>query len=397
MSLSRAVRFILAFGMIVVLCNGGKVTLPKPMFEDFFAGEILELKCLHKTPYKKEEKVSWKYSSYGRSSSFTRYYTPTDNYVRVEVEHLPSASVLRVFPTMVNDSGRFDCIKNTGSCSWKINIHDTVKMVYVITSRGQKPWEDTVVSDYRVILVWSAWSECDGCAGNGERRKFGFCYVVWQNKRAHCSDTKGMPILMRTIAKRRREEIIVDICFDHCTEYEKPLEVEEQRIDVRNGANVVLTCVEKASVVSAIRWERGNEVLKRSDVSFGFSQTQSIYIAKNNDLQLHNIDVPRGGVISLSCVQDRQRRSRFDLYVAARPDIDEATFKDHLFWIGISSTVQTVAFILLLFLHITIENMVEVFKKQITQLDVDDDEDDNNDDEDDDNDEDDDDNDEEEN
>ena len=361
--------FIVSFGLVVAasVCCGDKPPsrpLPKPSMKDYLMGEILELKCLHTSPYQKSDQIKWKFTSYGRTSSIIRYYAPADNYLRTSVENSAAATLLQISPAMVNDSGRFDCLKKTGLCSWKINVHDPEEMVYVMTSRGQKPWGNTVVSHYRVVLEWTPWTNCDGCAGNGERRKFGFCYVMWQNLKAHCSDTKDMPILMRAIAKRRREEIIVDVCFDHCVEYEQPIVVEEQRVDVSNGADVVLSCVEESGANSIIRWERNGEVLKRSDVSFRYAENQPIYIAKNNDLQLHKLNLPRGGVINIACVEDRQRRSNFDLYISARPDIDEVKFTDHLFWIVISSAVQIIAFLLILFFYLTIENMMVMFGNQ---------------------------------
>ena len=73
--------------------------------------------------------------------------------------------------------------------------------------------------------------------------------------------------------------------------------MEEQRVDVGNGADASLICHEDSKIDSAIRWERDGEVLKRSDVSFGYAKTQPIYISKRNDLLLHNIDLPQGGVI----------------------------------------------------------------------------------------------------
>ena len=64
-----------------------------------------------------------------------------------------------------------------------------------------------------------------------------------------------------------------------------------------NGADVTLTCVEKAEVTSPIRWEREGEVLKRSDVSFGYAKSQPMYVSRSNLLILRSIDLPLGGVI----------------------------------------------------------------------------------------------------
>ena len=41
--------------------------------------------------------------------------------------------------------GHYECVNGQNVfCFWKINVHDPNEMVYVMTSRGQKPWEDTV-------------------------------------------------------------------------------------------------------------------------------------------------------------------------------------------------------------------------------------------------------------
>ena len=77
--------------------------------------------------------------------------------------------------------------------------------------------------------------------------------------------------------------------------------------------------------------------------------------------------VRRTFVFRISCVEDRERRIRFDLYVQAHPEFDQVTFQDHLFWMLISSTVQIVAFLLILAAHITIENFIEAFSSESKQ------------------------------
>jgi len=202
--------------LFITVCFGKprKHPLPKARLKDALAGDVLELKCFHSSSYKKSDKIKWKFTSYGRLTSVTRFYTQTDDYLRTIVENSASATLLQISPAMVNDSGRFDCIKSTGMCSFKVSVHNPIKMVYVMASRGQKPWGDTIVSHYRVALDWTQWTKCDGCSGNGERRRFGFCYVAWLNYKAHCTDTKDMPISQREDGKRLLWTLVLIIALN---------------------------------------------------------------------------------------------------------------------------------------------------------------------------------------
>ena len=67
---------------------------------------------------------------------------------------------------------------------------------------------------------------------------------------------------------------------------------------------------------------------------------------------------------SITCVQDRKRRSRFNLYIQPLVDVNTVEFQDHLFWIGASSAVQIIAFLLLLFVYISLENFATLISKQ---------------------------------
>ena len=44
--------------------------------------------------------------------------------------------------------------------------------------------------------------------------------MVWPNEKAHCSDITAFPVLVRGVTRNKREEIVVDVCYDQCQEYE---------------------------------------------------------------------------------------------------------------------------------------------------------------------------------
>ncbi|XP_076807671.1 Ig-like V-type domain-containing protein FAM187A isoform X2 [Clavelina lepadiformis] len=276
---------------------------PNATFLDYFLHETLVLNCLYHSKVESSSSlIHWNF--YGYTLSKRTFYPNNLTYIRVEVRNTSLSSQLLIENLEIGDSGRYDCVTDKIEESWKVNVHDPTKMEYVFSARGQTPWENTTVSRFTIALQWTPWIACDGCGGKGERRRFGFCYVTLPSGKAHCN-SQDVPHILRPVAKSRREEILVDVCYDQCVEHGGVHLVQSHRVNIVNGADLRLTCRKNASVRASTRWERDIQTLRRSDVCFGYAASRSVYLNKNNQLLLHKISLPHGGTIShLDCLPE---------------------------------------------------------------------------------------------
>ncbi|XP_018666721.2 protein FAM187B-like isoform X2 [Ciona intestinalis] len=305
---------------------------------DYFTDEELKLQCL--IPKVNNSIAQWNFRSY-KERIRLEYFINNYTFSTVEVTGDDTTSSLYVSPLALLDAGRYDCVlSGRVLASWRVSVRSVDTMQYILTARGQAPWKDTTIRDKTIGLRWSPWTNCDGCAGNGERRRFGFCYVTWDEGSAHC-DSREVPIMMRTLAKSRPEEIAVEVCYDQCSDKQPPMFVREQRILVKNGASVKFTCRQNASVRDAVRWEHNDVTVKRNDVSFGYVASKSRYVSKDNRFFFNNIHMPSGGTVRFACTTDRKRRIIFQLVVSPLATIDVASFIDHLRWMAITSAIQS--------------------------------------------------------
>lgn len=200
--------------------------------------------------------------------------TLKSNKDRISITRKDHHAILRIASLTTKDSGSYGCFLENGVSPivLKVAVHNPVDFTWTFSGRGQVPARFIEMGHSTVDMKWTDWYPCDGCAGAGERKRFGFCYVTTESGfESHCANTRNISFVMRPFARNMPNHIQVDTCFDECRDdgiFTRPL--TKLRFFVKTGDNVVLTCPGNVTIETPVRWERQYATLLRKDVRLAF-------------------------------------------------------------------------------------------------------------------------------
>jgi len=234
-----------------------------------------------------------------------------------------------------------------------VAIHDVEKMEYIFKVLGQQEGkynvklEDTSSVEFRT----SAFGECDGCSGKGERRAFAFCYAKGQfNSKMYewqCSDP-NMNFILRGLVATRPEQIIVETCSKSCTEQNDSLEAKRKPIlrKMVFGVPLLITCPSGfESSRNPIRWERDGKPLLRSQFGVKRKHAATIFVEKDNKLYLKDITTTQNSTLKFSCIYNLTIKHNFQIQAVDLKNSTRVHYIDHFYWTGVTMGIQFAIFL----------------------------------------------------
>lgn len=248
-------------------------------------------------------------------------------------------------------SGIYMCKNNVdnGRTFWQVTVHDPERFKYVMQVRKQTSGREIEMGDSKIKISWSSWAACDGCAGKGEKRRFGIWNVyTHEGEKFQKENLRNIPFFIKPFAKTARNEILVETCFEPCADDNLRVKVQKPaRLFLEEGQDLTLSCPGNQSIHHAIRWEREYTGLLRSVDSYGYALARSFYIGQNNSMQIHKINFKDRDTITMSCTRNRYVKYSFELVGLKEQEIVVTLF-EHLRTICLSILLQVATFVFIL-------------------------------------------------
>nr|XP_039247449.1 Ig-like V-type domain-containing protein FAM187A isoform X2 [Styela clava] len=291
--------------------------------------------------------AEFKFESYGRVPVMKILSDATDH--RITLFRKFDHHIWRIVELKTTDSGVYGCVTNNATNQYvlKVAVHDPKLFLWTLSERGMTPTRYIELGRTRAILKWDEWMPCDGCAGTGERRRFGFCYVKTRTRLIHCIDSGNIKTPMRELAERKRNEILVETCYDECDEDDdifKPM--SRLSLLVENTDSLELRCPGNITMRTSIKWELQFSTILRKDYSFGYGPAKEYYITRTNGLQINHINFRDQRRIFLACVVWRQERHTFELTLLPETDKIAETI-EHIRMMAVSCSIQFALFLVI--------------------------------------------------
>lgn len=188
--------------------------------------------------------------------------------LRISIARTYDETILKISNLKLSDSGSYACstVNETSQFVMKLAVHDPAKLLWKFKDRGMKPTRYVELGNSRAILFWSEWMPCDGCAGHGERRRLGFCYVQTKTKLFQCQDIRNLQFHIRQIAKHKKNEVLIETCYSECESDETMFKPDSTiTIPVEAGDSLEIMCPGNITTRTSIRWERQYSTMLRRD------------------------------------------------------------------------------------------------------------------------------------